>query len=116
MLTIIEVELKGSKYPVRYTTNALCEFEEITGKNFLQIFKEMDTRCLRALAFTGLRHGHDYHYRNNPPFKLTIAEVGELCGISDLKQFIPIAAQFITGDRKPEENGQSTDKPENPGE
>lgn len=113
MLTVKQVDINGQTFPVRYDMNALCELEELTGQNTLSGTLTFDMKCLRALAYVGLKHGHKYQHSNITQFAKTIEEVGSWMDVKFLKLFPPILFEFTNGEqeKKPESG-----KDQEPGE
>jgi hypothetical protein len=110
MLTVIEVEINGAKFPVRYDVNAWVEYENIVSKSFTSIFEPMNITNSRALAYVGLKCGHSYHFNKITQFNKSIEEVGEFVPTNKLKEFLPIASQFIVGEKseqKPVQEGEA---------
>lgn len=120
MLTVKEVEISSQRFPVRYDINALGELESLTGQNTLNGEMNFDIRCMHALAYVGLKHGHKYQYNNVTQFGKTLEEVGAWLPIKSLKLFPPILFEFTKGDEaEEEEEEEEKDKPkseEKPGE
>jgi hypothetical protein len=83
MSAVKHIEVNGQSYPVRYDINALCEFEDITGKSLISGIGETDIRSIRALVFVGLKSGHDFHYKGITKFTHTINEVGQWLNLTD---------------------------------
>jgi len=86
MSAVKEIEIDGKKYPVRYDLNAICEFEDLTGKSLLAgDMKEglRDPKALRALVFVGLKCGHRYANGKDVKFEMDIEDVGSLLGLVD---------------------------------
>jgi hypothetical protein len=109
MFSVIEIEILGEKYPVRYDVNALGEFELITGENTLDgSIKQFNIRMLHALAYVGLKHGH--LYQNKTPFTKSHAELGAWIPTKSLGLFIPIFQKF-NGDDQPVKAGESQESP-----
>lgn len=76
---IKHIQIGGAKRPIRFSINALMEFEEITGIDITETegrAQMMKLKNIRALAFSGLKHGFKVE---NPaqaiPF--TVEEVGD---------------------------------------
>lgn len=77
------IDIGGEKRPVRYSVNALIEFEEMTGLNILSAGSVIDFRelkTLRALAFVGLKHGARAEKKQ---FDIVIEDVGDWLAIGD---------------------------------
>jgi hypothetical protein len=112
MLSVINLEINGAQYPIRYDVNALSEYEEITGKSFVTIFSEendMGIRALFALAYVGMKCGHNFQNKIIP-FSQSREQLGGWIPIKKLKEFIPIACQFVIGERV-EDAPTSTEAP-----
>jgi hypothetical protein len=77
MSAVKQIEVNGQSYPVRYDINALCEFEDITGKSLITGIGETDVRSIRALVYVGLKSGHSFHYKGVTKFTHSIEEVGQ---------------------------------------
>lgn len=99
MLPVVEIELNGQKFPVRYDINALGELEHLTGQNTLDGSMKFDIRALHALAYVGLKCGHKFQHRDTSKFDKSLEQLGEWMSISDLKLFPPILVQFTSGDQ-----------------
>jgi hypothetical protein len=114
MLTTKDIEIHGSKYPVRYDINAFAEYEELTGKSFASILSPMDMKSLRALAFVGLKYGHSHAHNKVTKLDKSIDDIGTWLPINKLTDFRNIATDFIVGEEKKED---TESKPaEDPGE
>jgi hypothetical protein len=83
MSAVKQIEVNGQLYPVRYDVNALCEFEDITGKSLITGVGETDLRAMRALVYVGLKSGHDFQYKGVTRFTHTISEVGQWLNLTD---------------------------------
>jgi hypothetical protein len=112
MLTVKTVDINDQKFPVRYDMNALCELEELTGQNTLNGTMKFDMKCLRALAYVGLKHGHRYQHAGKSDFDKTLEGVGSWMDVKFLKLFPPILFEFTNGDQETKEENKS----EEPGE
>lgn len=79
-----KVILNGQEYTLRFDYNALCSFEQVTGKSFLKFFNDLDEQGflsmhlsdLRALLWAGLLY-------DNKNLKLT--DVGNLLKLYDIE-------------------------------
>lgn len=100
MLTTVEVEILGQKFPVRYDVNALGELEDLTGQNTLDGSMKFNMKSLHALAYVGLKHGHSYQQNNKSEFSKSLEAVGTWLPIACLKLFPPILFQFTNGDQE----------------
>ncbi len=72
------IEIGGAMRPVKFTINALMEFEDLTGLDITVAEDRMtigSLRNMRALTFVGLKHGHKKQSAVFPDF--TIEDVGE---------------------------------------
>lgn len=76
-----QIEISGKHYPVRYDVNALCDYEEITGREIWD--KKLGLKEIRALVYVGLKAGHAFEQR---PFNLTLTDVGDFISIQDMKK------------------------------
>lgn len=77
------IDIGGEKRPVRYSVNALIEFEDLTGLNILSAGSVIDFRelkTLRALAFVGLKHGARAEKKQ---FDIVLEDVGDWLAVSD---------------------------------
>lgn len=76
-----KIKIGGEERPVKYTLNAVIEFEEITGIDMTKGSPDFTRlKSLRALCFVGLKHGAK---SEGKPFENTLEEVGEWLGASD---------------------------------
>lgn len=73
------IQLGGEKRPIRFTVNAIMEFEDLTGLDIMTIegqSKMESVRNVRALAFVGLKSGFKKEFPNKDvPF--SIDDVGD---------------------------------------
>jgi hypothetical protein len=113
MITVKQVDINGQLFPVRYDMNALCELEELTGQNTLSGTMTFDMKCLRALAYVGLKHGYKYQNNNTKQFAKTIEDVGSWMDVKFLKLFPPVLFEFTNGEQ---ENKPESEKAQEPGE
>lgn len=96
-MTVQEIEINGTKFPVRYDVNALSEFETITGKNYFDAIQNPDMNTFRGLAYVGLKCGHEFNNQGLVPFNKTLQEVGRWVPTHIAKDFLPIALRFTIG-------------------
>ena len=83
-----EVELKAGEktYVLRYTTNALVELEERTGRSVMDIANRPSFKDARALVWAGLIHA-------NPD--LTLEQAGEIMDAAGFTEAIQAASQAL---------------------
>jgi hypothetical protein len=96
MSAIKQIKIGERSYPVRYDINALCEFEEITGKSLINGSLDMDLRCLRALMYVGMKCGQSYA---NPleKFPLSLPQVGAMVELKGdmMKLFMEVLQESL---------------------
>lgn len=51
------LKIKGNNYPLKFSINAMIEFEELSGKSFSQIGDNMSLANIRLLFYVGLKAG-----------------------------------------------------------
>jgi len=86
------VEVEGKRLPVMFNTNALIEFEDITGLDVTAGVEYKDLRKLknqRALAYVGLKHGH---LAQQMEFTLTVESTGHLVDLKGKFMAVVMAA------------------------
>jgi len=114
MITVLEVEIDGQKYPVRYDALHFEEVESLVGKSYFDAIQEPSVKLYNALAFTGLKCGHKFRNGKDSKFPKTYQEVAEWIPMPVLKQFFSMALKFTVSEdslkKEPEEKKQE-DKP-----
>lgn len=107
-----EVEVNGQKYPVRYDMNALCEFEDITGKSLIKGMVDSDVRCIRALVYVGLKCGHDFKQKGVTKFTHSINDVGQMLDLTSgvVNRFMEVLNESL-GVKKEEAGDASAEQP-----
>lgn len=121
MSAVKYVDINGESMPVRYDVNALCLFEDLTGRSLLKGLKasigpdgkpqiDLTTKELRAIVFVGLKSGARFDKKE---FKHNIEDVGEWLGLNDgtFGKFLDAFNEGLGGAEKPESKGE-----EKPGE
>lgn len=81
---MVKIVLNGQERTIRFDYNALCSFEQATGKSFLKFVDDLENQGLlsmqlsdlRALLWAGLLHEDE---------KLKIADVGNLLNLDDVE-------------------------------
>ncbi len=57
----VAIQAGGQTYTLKFSTNAICEAESVSGKSFGELCLEIqkaDFRAMRALLWAGLRPAH----------------------------------------------------------
>jgi hypothetical protein len=111
MSAVKQVEINGKSYPVRYDINALCEFEELTGKSLINGKVEFDLKGIRAMVYVGLKSGHCFN--NKSEFQHTIQEVGSWLNLTDgtFNKFMGALNESVGFDTESTEENKEGEKP-----
>lgn len=106
MSAVKNIEVNGQSYPVRYDMNALCEFEDITGKSLLSGMGEVDMRSLRALIYVGLKSGHNFQSKGVTKFTHSIDDVGQWIDLTSGigEKFMEVLHESLGVKKKQSEN------------
>lgn len=101
------VSFGGKSYPVRYDVNALCDFEDLSGKSLVNGSIDMDIRCLRALVYVGLKCGHNFTNKTEK-FPLSLQDVGEMVSLNDdtMKNFMAVLEDSLGGNKEDSEKSK----------
>ncbi len=99
----MDINIGGKQRPVKYTVNALLEFEELTG---IQILGSVDPtefgrlKNMRALAFVGLKHGAKAEQKE---IDFKIEDVGDWIGFNDgsMGQFLSAFQDSTKSEKEP---------------
>jgi len=98
-----KINLGGKSRSVRFSINALIEFESITGLDITEPedrVKMHKLKNIRALAFVGLKYGAK---SENEPFDLTEESVGDLLDATTQNN---VMEAFIDHNSSGEETGE----------
>ncbi len=117
---VVQIELGGKKYSMRFSANTMCAYESERHKFFmdvvsnlydtvfpkghekdgkpvpvkvtgLDIVKKVSMEDLRALLWSSI---HEYDAQDNPVWPLTINQVGKKLNFQNI---VPLFVKFLTG-------------------
>ena len=74
MRGVVEIEL-DKKRNLRYTMNAVCEFEDLIDRPLSQLEKDLSMSDMRAMIWCGLKHEDE---------SLTLHDVGEMLDMANI--------------------------------
>jgi hypothetical protein len=112
MTTILEAEIDGKKYPVRFDALHFEEVESLIGKSYFDAIQNPSARLYNALAYVGLKCGAKF---KNQKFDKSYEEVAQWIHMSEMKQFFSMALKFtVSEDKLKDQKEDKTD--EQPGE
>lgn len=99
----MNIEIGGERRPVKYTVNALLEFEELTGLEILGTIDQNQfgkLKNMRALAFVGLKHGAK---AENKEVDFKLEDVGDWIGFNDgsMNKFLLAFQDSTKSDKEP---------------
>ena len=108
---IKKIDIGGEKRPVRFSINALMEFEDITGIDItdpegrIQMIK---MKNIRALAFVGLKHGFKIEHKADPSF--TIEDVGDWLDTQSKDSILDVFSGESSGDEEETKEDEKSKK------
>lgn len=105
-----KINIGGEERPVKYTLNAVIEFEELTGIDVTKGSPDFARiASMRALAFVGLKHGAKVEKKE---FNHTLEDVGEWLGFGDgtIVEFVKAFQNDSSSGKEPV--GEATGEPE----
>lgn len=105
------LNIGGEKRAIRFSINALLEFQELTGLDITDLegrMKMLQIKNLRALAFVGFKHGYKKESGKEPTF--TIEDVGDWLDIESQNAIMQAFSGDSSGDASAEEIEESKKK------
>jgi hypothetical protein len=111
MTTVLEIEIDGRKYPVRYDALHFEEVELLMGKSYFDAIQNPSVKLYNALAYTGLKCGHHFKNGKADKFTKTYEEVAQWVPMNTLKEFFKMALKFTIPEESKDDVKSEGNKP-----